>query len=115
MFIWCLFFHGTSFCHYTNTFATNVTTFLKSDNLLMTLMRTSQTARLATVTISHKNMGICLQLWDQARNVGRQYQNIDVGDAHQNHHAQVVIRVEINFAYQSIGRIALHPLWYLCI
>lgn len=50
------------------------------------------------MTISHENMEICLQLWEQARNMGRRYQNIDVGDARQNYHAQVVIRVEINFA-----------------
>ena len=44
-------------------------------------------------------MAICLQL---LVNMERQYRNLDVWDAQQNHHAQVVTRIEINFAVQEV-------------
>ena len=43
-------------------------------------------------------MEICLQLLEQVLNMGRQYRNLNVGDAHRNHHVQAVIRVETKFA-----------------
>ena len=67
---------------------------LSSDNLLLTLMRAGQTARLATVIISHENMVSYLRLLEQKQNMVRQSRNLVVEDAHRNHHAQVVIRLD---------------------